>query len=215
MKISLSIDNGPEPQVTPSVLDTLARHDCPASFFVIGAKVKAPGGRQMVAQAKSAGHRIGNHTFSHSILFGEAEDQQLPIAEIDRTQELLGELGSERLFRPFGGDLPLDGRVLSGTAYDYLRRNRYTCVLWNCIPRDWENPITWPERALGDIRVNPWTVVVVHDLPSGAMNVLGSFIQRARDIGGEFVSDFPECVTPLLHGKELWSMRHRGLLSAR
>jgi peptidoglycan/xylan/chitin deacetylase (PgdA/CDA1 family) len=214
MKISLTIDNGPTPEVTPRVLDTLARHGCPASFFVLGANLEKEGGQALAARAKSEGHRVGNHTFSHSMLFGTAEDQSKSIEEIERTQALLAELGEERLFRPYGGGGFLDSRIMSQTAYNYLRDNAYSCILWNCIPGDWENPREWPARALGDIRVNPWSVIVIHDLPTGAMDVLGTFLEQVKDIGAEFVTEFPESVTPLLRGREIWSMQQRGLVSS-
>jgi peptidoglycan-N-acetylglucosamine deacetylase len=213
VKISLSFDNGPYPEVTPRVLDTLAEYDVTASFFVLGSKIGDPTGLALVSRAKSEGHRIGNHTFSHSVLFGVAEDQTRPIWEIDTTQALLGTLGDERLFRPFGGGALLDKTIMSTTAYNHLRRHNYTCVLWNCIPRDYEDPVGWVNRALADVRINPWTVIVVHDIPTGAMDVLNLFLRKARDIGGEFVSEFPEAVTPLLAGEELWSMQRRDLLA--
>ena len=215
MKISLTIDNGPEPEVTPRVLDVLASRECPATFFVLGSKIESSTGRAMVERAFREGHRIGNHTFSHSFFFGQTEDQQEAIKEIDLTQSLLGDLGHERMFRPFGGDFPLADHVLSRSTYEHLRKNGFSCVLWNHIPRDWENPVGWPDTALGEVRINPWTVMVVHDLPTGAMDQLSSFIDRARDVGAEFVREFPESVTPLLRGHECWDMRSRGLLSNR
>jgi peptidoglycan-N-acetylglucosamine deacetylase len=213
MKVSLTIDNGPDLEVTPRVLDTLASRQCPAAFFVLGSKIETPSGRTLVERASKEGHRVGNHTYSHSFFFGRNEDQAEAVREIDRTQTLLGTLAPERMFRPYGGDFPLGNRVLSETTYEHLRKNNFTCVLWNHIPRDWENPTGWPETALGEIRINPWTVVVVHDLPTGAMDQLGLFIDRARDIGAEFVLELPESVTPLVDGCERWNMRSRGLLS--
>jgi peptidoglycan/xylan/chitin deacetylase (PgdA/CDA1 family) len=215
MKVSLTIDNGPDPEVTPRVLDALDQRKCPASFFVLGSKIETPRGRALVERAAKEGHRIGNHTYSHSFFFGHAENQAEAVREIERTQALLGDLDPERTFRPYGGDFPLGDRLLSRTTYEHLRNNRYSCVLWNHIPRDWENPTGWPETALGEVRINPWAVIVVHDLPTGAMDQLGSFIDRARDMGAEFVRDLPESVTPLLGGLECWSMRKRGLLSDR
>ncbi len=44
------------------------------------------------------------------------------------------------LFRPFGGGGNLDSRLLSPSALEYLKRGRYTCVLWNSIPGDWKIP---------------------------------------------------------------------------
>ena len=56
--------------------------------------------------------------------------------------------------------------------------------------------------------------MVVHDLPTGAMDALGLFIEQAREIGAEFVPEFPPSVTPLVNGHEVCSMQRRGLLSA-
>jgi peptidoglycan/xylan/chitin deacetylase (PgdA/CDA1 family) len=215
VKISLTIDNGPDPEVTPQVLDTLAQRQCPAAFFVLGSKIETAHGKALVQRAAKDGHRIGNHTYSHSFFFGHTDNQANAVREIDLTQSLLGDLGHERMFRPYGGDFPLGDRIMSRTVYEHLRANEYSCVLWNHIPRDWENPMGWPEIALGEVRINPWSVIVVHDLPTGAMDQLGGFIDRARDIGAEFVRELPEAVTPLLGGHERWSMRNRGLLSDR
>jgi hypothetical protein len=46
------------------------------------------------------------------------------------------------------------------------------------------------------------------------MDVLGTFLEQAKDIGAEFVTEFPESVTPLLRGHEIWSMQQRGLVSS-
>ena len=63
-KVTLSFDNGPEPLVTPCVLDCLARHDLKATFFVLGRKVSEPAGSRIALRAHEEGHRIGNHTFT-------------------------------------------------------------------------------------------------------------------------------------------------------
>ncbi|HKU98762.1 MAG TPA: polysaccharide deacetylase family protein [Vineibacter sp.] len=60
--ITLTFDNGPEPDVTPGVLDTLARHGLTSTFFVIGEKLAMPGRRALSERAAAEGHWIGNHT---------------------------------------------------------------------------------------------------------------------------------------------------------
>jgi hypothetical protein len=45
------------------------------------------------------------------------------------------------LFRPFGGGGTLDSGLLNRKAVDYLCAGGFTCVLWNCVPRDWEDPM--------------------------------------------------------------------------
>jgi hypothetical protein len=76
-------------------------------------------------------------------------------------------------------------------------------VLWNAIPRDWEDPRGWAEVALAQCLAQSWTVLVLHDLPTGAMGRLKIFIERVIDHGGRFRQDFPpECV-PIVRGEVL------------
>lgn len=66
-EIALTIDDGPEPQVTPQVLDLLAQHDIKATFFCIAAHVRSyPAlARRIVAE----GHAIENHSMQHRHYF--------------------------------------------------------------------------------------------------------------------------------------------------
>lgn len=212
-KVSLTFDNGPTPGVTEAVLDTLRRHGITATFFVVGEKIEPPAGRALINRIVTEGHRLGNHTFSHTVLFGAEPDQARVIGEIERAQVLLGDLGNERLFRPFGGGGNLDKRVMSRTAYEYLRANGYTMVLWNSIPEDWLNPEGWPDTARAQIAAQDWTVTVIHDLPTGAMASLDRFLTGAREDGVEFRADFPEHLVPLVAGEPKLGIEH--ILSER
>lgn len=205
-RVTLTFDNGPDPQVTPQVLDTLARQRVAATFFVVGEALAAPGGRALALRARDAGHRIGNHTWSHGTAFGALADPGEAIEEIERTQRLLGDLGEpERLFRPSGsGAGLLDRNLLSRTALDHLCAGGYTCALWNCVPEDWITPDDWVARALADVARQPWTVVVVHDLPTGAMRHLDAFIEGARAAGASFVQTLPPECTPIVAGRLQW-----------
>ena len=60
--LTLTFDNGPDPETTPQVLDVLARRGIRATFFVVGERLAAPGGHALAAAAQAAGHWIGNHT---------------------------------------------------------------------------------------------------------------------------------------------------------
>jgi peptidoglycan-N-acetylglucosamine deacetylase len=65
-------------------------------------------------------------------------------------------------------------------------------------------PGGWPERALAQCRATPWSVVVLHDLPTGAMLNLERFIGLLRGAGAEIVQEFPpECV-PILRGRVMF-----------
>lgn len=205
--ITLSFDNGPDPEVTPQVLDVLARAGLKASFFVLGSKLRDPACRAVAERARAEGHWIGNHTFHHAQPLGLSLDPAVAEREIGCTQALLEGLADERrLFRPFGGGGKLGRHLLSRPALDYLIAGRYTCVLWNAIPRDWADPRGWVATALRQCRGQDRSLVVLHDLPTGAMDRLERFIGQAREAGAAFVQDFPPACVPLVRGRVVQAM---------
>ena len=122
-------------------------------------------------------------------------------SEIARTEALVGDLAHERrFFRPFGGGL-LDQRLLNREALDLLMRDAFTCVLWNVVPEDWVRPDAWVERALTQCFEKEHAVLVLHDLPTGAMRGLDRFLSAAKDRGAHFEQDFPQDCVPLERGK--------------
>ncbi|MCK1392482.1 polysaccharide deacetylase family protein [Bradyrhizobium sp. 1] len=200
--LTLTFDNGPDPDVTPRVLDILAERRIKTTFFVIGEKLADPARRGLAMRAHNEGHWIGNHTFTHSIPLGEQRDRNTAANEIGRTQSAIGDLAHpQRLFRPFGGGGNLDARLLKPSVVDYLTRNKHSCVLWNAIPRDWDDPDGWTERALEQCSRQPWTLMVLHDLPTGAMDHLVSFLDRAEATGARFRQDFPPQCVPIRNGE--------------
>jgi peptidoglycan/xylan/chitin deacetylase (PgdA/CDA1 family) len=65
---ALTFDDGPNPEVTPRLLDLLKKHDVSATFFVLGKYVKLY--PDLAAEIASREHHIGNHTDTHhSTLF--------------------------------------------------------------------------------------------------------------------------------------------------
>lgn len=199
--LTLSFDNGPEPGATPAVLDVLERRGVRATFFVIGQKLAEPGRRVLAERAQAEGHWIGNHSYTHTQPLGLGTDGDVVEREIGRTQELMGALAHpQKFFRPFGGGGNLDRRLLSRSAAEFLQRDRYTCVLWNSIPRDWDDPEGWVERALAQCRTQPWTLMVLHDLPTGAMRHLDHFLSAAGASGARIRQEFPPACVPIVEG---------------
>ncbi len=74
-------------------------------------------------------------------------------------------------------------------------------MLWNAIPRDWDDPDGWADRALDQCRAQPWSLMVLHDLPSGAMDHLERFLDRAKALGARFHQDFPPACVPMRSGE--------------
>lgn len=196
--LTLSFDNGPEPDVTPGVLDCLARRGVRTTFFVIGEKLQ--GAKALAERAAAEGHWIGNHTWTHSVPLGaRAEDD---LWEVTRTQATLGTLAHPaRWFRPFGGGGIIDRNLLNPAIAALLQRERFSCVLWNAIPRDWEDPEGWVETALAQCAAQPWTLLVLHDLPTGAMRQLDRFLDAVEAKGGRIRQDFPPDCVPIREGE--------------
>ncbi|MBO4252689.1 polysaccharide deacetylase family protein [Streptomyces griseorubiginosus] len=62
----LTFDDGPDPRYTPHILDTLAKYEVHATFFVCGEQ--ADWNRDLLARMADEGHVVGNHTWSHPLL---------------------------------------------------------------------------------------------------------------------------------------------------
>ncbi|MGK7870993.1 polysaccharide deacetylase family protein [Falsiroseomonas sp. E2-1-a20] len=199
--LTLTFDNGPEPAVTPEVLDILAVRGLLATFFVIGSKAATPQGQALMRRAWRDGHWIGNHSWSHSTPFGQVEEPGIVTAEIERTQAAIGELAHPlRLFRPFGGGGHLDRRLLNAEAVRLLRDGGYSCVTWNAVPRDFADPEGWCDTALDQIGRQDWTLMVLHDLPNGAVAHLPRFLDEAASRGFRFRQEIPQDCMPIRIG---------------
>ena len=202
MKVTLSFDNGPDPEVTPRVLDVLARRDVRAHFFVLGKHVATAPGRALVEREHAAGHLVGNHSYTHAVPLGDDLRADAVEQEIVATQVLLDALvPGARRFRPFGGGGAIGPHLLSARAVELLRAEAYTCVLWNAVPRDWEDPDGWATRALAELESRAHTVLVLHDIPGACLAALDRFLVEALARGAAFVVDVPRSCTPIVDGE--------------
>ncbi len=92
-EVALTFDDGPDPDVTPGVLDRLEAYGARASFFPIGRRAERY--PELVAEIVARGHRLENHTYRHSNLFAFSGLGNLG-REIDRAQGCLERLGGRR-----------------------------------------------------------------------------------------------------------------------
>lgn len=208
-RLSLTFDNGPTPGITETVLDTLDEYGVKATFFLVGRQLEDASARRLAERAFAAGHRLGNHSYSHGDPLGLRTDPGGARAEIMKTYELLGEMaGSEPLYRP-NGHGSMGQHLLNSEAVETLDEMGASVVLWNSVPRDRkvvvDSPELWVEDARRALEEHDWTVMVLHDRPSGfdlpgPMIYLRKFLEWACG-RVEFRQDFaPDC-TPILHGE--------------
>lgn len=91
--VALTIDDGPDPEVTPAVLDALDATGICATFFCIADRARQH--PQWVRQMVERGHSVQNHSFSHPHSFSLRGPRGLR-GEIKLAQEILTELSGER-----------------------------------------------------------------------------------------------------------------------
>jgi peptidoglycan/xylan/chitin deacetylase (PgdA/CDA1 family) len=186
-KLALTYDDGPNDPHTPRLLEVLAKHGVKATFFMIGAHARQ---RPDVARAvASAGHVVGNHTFSHPMLTlrGAAEVRQ---ELMDCRAALVDAVGEHsNLFRPpFGGRRPAVLRI--------AREAGLEPVMWNVTGYDWNAPrVEVIERKVVR-QLRGGDVILLHDGGHRGMGadrsqtVLATdrLIERYKGLGYEFVT---------------------------
>jgi peptidoglycan/xylan/chitin deacetylase (PgdA/CDA1 family) len=88
-EVAITIDDGPEPQVTPAVLSLLAAHGARATFFCIAARAERE--PQLLRACVAQGHAIENHSYHHRHNFSLLGPRALH-SEIERAQRSLTQL---------------------------------------------------------------------------------------------------------------------------
>ncbi|MBN2238001.1 MAG: polysaccharide deacetylase family protein [Bacteroidales bacterium] len=113
--VLLTFDDGPDPKITPQVLDILDKNQVKAIFFLIGEKAeKYP---ELVKEIVKRGHSLGNHSFMHSHWFDFFCAKEMH-EEITKTTSILSKLGKQQVkyFRPpFGVTNPNLKKALTKT----------------------------------------------------------------------------------------------------
>ncbi|MDC8005885.1 polysaccharide deacetylase family protein [Aureisphaera galaxeae] len=151
-EVYLTFDDGPIPEVTPWVLDTLKKHQAKGTFFCIGDNaVKHPDVFQRIL---SEGHSVGNHTFNH--LNGWKTPTREYVENTVKAEETL-QLKKSKLFRPPYGKI----RVEQSKA---LRNLGYHIIMWDVLSADFD-PSVSKELCFQNVcdHMKPGSIVVFHD----------------------------------------------------
>jgi peptidoglycan-N-acetylglucosamine deacetylase len=122
--VALTFDDGPDPEVTPRILDLLDQHDAKASFFCIGRRAAAfP---HIVREIIRRGHSVENHSNNHSLGFAFYSVRALR-REIYRSQATLSQTSgtTPQYFRaPVGLRSPLLDPVVAEVPLCYVSWTR-------------------------------------------------------------------------------------------
>jgi peptidoglycan/xylan/chitin deacetylase (PgdA/CDA1 family) len=178
--VALSFDDGPAPDHTPQVLEILSRHGAHATFFLIGDRAVAH--PDLVGRLRSEGHEIGNHYFTIRSTVRATDDEF--VANLMRTEEVLGLHGPLKLFRPPGGRIRPAHRRLA-------EERGYRVVLGSAYPYDGSRSPSAYIEWLVTKNLEPGVIVILHDGiadPSRMITVLDSILSAGDRKGLRFVT---------------------------
>src|SRR5215467_470713 len=195
-KLALTFDDGPNPAITPKLLDLLEHHHARATFFMIGRFVRSC--PELAQEVQARGHLLANHTETHPNLIWLSPKNVR--SELQRCQDALQDVtgAAAKYFRPPYG-------FRNPWVVSTARSLGMQTVMWTLIPGDWRGkPVEWlvkrikpiadrtergGHRSVGD-------VLCLHDGGHRALNAdrtttlaaLEYWLPRWRDLGLEFVT---------------------------
>ncbi|MDE6126189.1 MAG: polysaccharide deacetylase family protein [Muribaculaceae bacterium] len=172
--VYLTFDDGPVPEVTPWVLDTLDRYGVKATFFMVGDNVAR--NRELFEEVKRRGHHYGNHTMHH--LQGMKVSTYRYLHDITEANDLI----DSSLFRPPHGLL----RWKQARSI----KDRYNIVMYDLVTRDYSKKLT-PDKVFANVRryTRNGAIIVFHDSLKAERNmkaVLPRAIEWLQARGYEF-----------------------------
>jgi peptidoglycan/xylan/chitin deacetylase (PgdA/CDA1 family) len=146
--IYLTFDDGPIPEVTPFVLQTLEKYQAKATFFCIGENVqKHP---EIFEAVKAGGHTIGNHTFNH--LRGWDTPDEIYLENVEKCTQLV----KSTFFRPPHGRAKKSQLAV-------LKKN-YQVIMWDVLSGDFDLELS-PQKCYQNVvdKSSNGSIVVFHD----------------------------------------------------
>ncbi|MCS0606151.1 polysaccharide deacetylase family protein [Streptomyces sp. LP11] len=153
-QMMLTFDDGPNPDYTPHILDTLAKYRVRAMFFTCGECVVD--NKELLARMADEGHVVGNHTWTHPLL--TTLDRGEIRSEMERTSDVIEDAYGERpqWFRaPYG--------AWNKAAFQLGAKMGMEPMAWTVDTTDWETPGTGTIIDRVESGAAPGVVVLSHD----------------------------------------------------
>lgn len=172
--VFLTFDDGPIPEETPWVLDSLDRYGVKATFFMVGDNVRRH--PEIFEEIKRRGHSYGNHTMHH--LQGLREFPTTFLRDIAEADKLI----DSPLFRPPHG-------IMWGNQAKLIK-NHYNIIMYDLITRDYDRDLP-PERIFENVKryARNGSIIVFHDSIKASRNMryaLPRAIEWLKEQGYEF-----------------------------
>ena len=189
-RVYLTFDDGPVPEATPFVLDTLDAFGAKAVFFHVADNARRY--PELAAEVRRRGHAVGNHTMHH--LQGLRCATEAYLADVAEADALLG----SRLFRP------PHGWMRRGQARALARD--YAVVMYDLVTRDYSRRLTAADVEARVRRyARPGSIIVFHDSRKSIdrlRTALPTSLQWLRDAGFTFGRLWDDIAIPGGYGWE-------------
>lgn len=169
-ELFLSFDDGPEPEVTPEILEVLQSYKAKASFFCIGKNVENH--PDIYQRILDEGHSVGNHTFNHE------KGWDTTLMTYLRSVAQCSQYVKSNLFRP-----PY-GRIRRNQAA--ALRRKYHLIMWDVLSADFDAEVN-PQKCLDNVVKNArsGSIIVFHDSLKCKENVLYALPRVLQIFGSE------------------------------
>ena len=182
--IYLTFDAGYENGLTDQILDTLQKHQVPATFFLVGNYMETE--PDLVRRMVEEGHIVGNHTYHHSDMTSITDPATFK-EELELTEILYEEITGEKMkkfYRPPQGTYSEENLAMAQSL-------GYQTVFWSLAYVDWyvDNQPTH-DAAYGKLipRIHNGAVVLLHSTSKTNAEILDELLQKWKDLGFRFAS---------------------------
>ncbi len=178
--LALTFDDGPEPELTPRLLDILKDRGVKATFFVLGQCVlnHPDVAKRIVAE----GHEIANHSWSHPLLTRLSDNAVR--SQLRRTHDIVKKttgVTMQHMRPPYGG-------ITNRHANWIYKEFGYKTILWSVDPKDWKdrNARLVSQRLISG--AHPGGILLAHDIHASTVAAMPTTIDALLAKGFRFVT---------------------------
>jgi peptidoglycan/xylan/chitin deacetylase (PgdA/CDA1 family) len=177
--VAITFDDGPDPEITPRILEVLRHHQAKAAFFMIAEKAESQ--PELVKQVIAEGHIIGNHTYGHSYWFDFFPPFKM-LREFVKSEEVIKKITGKSIiwFRPpYGVTNPMMKRA--------LKKSGFAPIGWSI--RSLDTVIKDPEKVIERVKKSEGgDIILLHETRSDMPEILGRVISILAEKGQPVLS---------------------------
>ena len=178
--IALTFDDGPDPDITPQILNLLNQENIKATFFVIGNQIDNYS--EIIKKIDADGHTLGNHSFSHNKKLTYLPTSKLK-ADIAKCSNIIKQnINKKPLFfrPPYGITTPRYKRA--------LQQLQLKSIGWNI--RSFDTQANDPNKLYNNIinQIKDGSILLFHDTQQITLEVLPNIINYCKNNGINIVA---------------------------